>query len=299
MGHHGGYGGGDFGGGGGYGGGGGGYGGGGGCCGGGGGGWGRSALPAPPIAFHCRDMISSDGKKHTKRFCVPIGYNGGYGFPYFHGYPGTGLGQWGWGFPWIKSKIHKGEKGKGGEKEVVKPKKAGKRDQITKKQTVHVGYGYASGDNYRLGYQSGGMGGLASTFTGQLGPHGAQEHFKKSIINKRNFGYGGPGQGDPAGAGFGGHSTPYGHPVTHPGFTTMGFPGHALASTDVRRGAIVNRPKRGLFEERYPEQEDLVQENDDFQVEDGEKEFAHYQYVDAAGGYQPEEEVEENTQPAE
>ena len=213
-------------------------------------------------------MVSSDGKKHTKRFCVPIGYNGGYGFPWHHGYPGTGLGQWGWGFPWIKSKVE-GSKGHKAETKKGKSTKKQQRDQITKKQTVHVGYGYASGDNYRLGYQSGGMGGLSSQFTGQLGPNEAVEHFKKSMINKRQY----PGvHGLGGDAGYGGHSQPYGHPVTHPGFTTMGFPGHALATTDVR-SQIQQRQRREL------EQEEFLQNDEQFEVEDPEKEFAQYQYV--------------------
>lgn len=182
-----------------------------------GGGWGRSQvlLPAPPIAFHCRDMISADGKRHTKRFCVPIGHNGGYGWPYFHGYPGVGLGLWGWGHPWIKSKVHKAKK-----------EKKDQRDIISKKQTVHFGYGYA------------GMGSLVTP--------NQENNFKKSVINKRQFG------GAPAltnGVGYGGHSQPYGHPVTHPGFTTMGFPGHALASTDVRNQIRHPKVKRQVYEE--------------------------------------------------
>lgn len=35
----------------------------------------------------------------------PIGYQGGYGWPYWHGYPGVGTGLWGWGWPWIKHKV--------------------------------------------------------------------------------------------------------------------------------------------------------------------------------------------------
>merc|ERR1712224_724838 len=47
-------------------------------------------------------------------------------------------------------------------------------------------------------------------------------------------GYGGVGHGVGAGgAGGFGMSTPYGHPVTHPGFTTMGFPGHAMAEATI------------------------------------------------------------------
>lgn len=246
-------------------------------------------------------MVSTDGKKQTQRFCVPIGYYGGHGWPYFHGYPGTGLGQWGWGFPWIKDKIHKNKEGKkkAHEKEAenkvekteeksekTKSNKKEVRDHISKKQTVHVGYGYASGDNYRLGYQSGGMGGLASTFTGQLGPSPAEEHFKKSIINKRQFRFGGPAGGDA----FGGHSTPYGHPVTHPGFTTMGFPGHALASTDVRRSVV--RPRRSIYDEDESIPEEILSQVNTFDVEDPEQEFAEFQYA----GYSPEESNQQNVE---
>jgi len=116
---------------------------------------------------------------------------------------------------------------------------------VVKKQTVHVGYGYASGDNYRLGYQEGGMGGLASSFTGQVGAdHGgnfdASDHFNKRSIVKRHF-EGGHGYGSFNSGMMHGSATPYGHPVTHPGFTTMGFPGHALASQDVRN--TITHPK--------------------------------------------------------
>jgi len=48
----------------------------------------------------------------------------------------------------------------------------------TKKQTIHVGYGYASGDNYRLGYGSGGMGGVA----GFTSPHNLNEQFARSRV---------------------------------------------------------------------------------------------------------------------
>lgn len=44
---------------------------------------------------------------NCKRFCVPVGYHGGYGWPYWHGYPGVGTGLWGWGWPWIKNKVPK------------------------------------------------------------------------------------------------------------------------------------------------------------------------------------------------
>lgn len=125
-------------------------------------------------AYHCKDQVekSAKGKQDAtaKRFCVPIGYHGGYGFPYFHGYPGVGTGLWGWGWPWIKNKVP-GSKTKD-KKIESKESKESKKSMIpteenkkTKKQTIHVGYGFASGDNYRLGYGAGGMGGVAG-FTG-------------------------------------------------------------------------------------------------------------------------------------
>ena len=132
--------------------------------------------------YHCKDQVEKatgkDEEATTKRFCVPIGYHGGYGFPYFHGYPGVGTGLWGWGWPWIKNKVP-GSK--------LKEKKATSKDtkkssipegHQTKKQTIHVGYGYASGDNYRLGYGSGGMGGVA----GFTSPHNLNEQFVRSRV---------------------------------------------------------------------------------------------------------------------
>lgn len=161
-------------------------------------------------------MVSKDGEAKTKRFCVPV-----YGFPEYD------------------------------------------RDTISrpiKKQTVHVGYGYASGDNYRLGYQQGGMGGLASSFTGQLEaqPHDSmgdrfskRSYFARPVM-KRHY------NGQFASYNHGmlhGSATPYGHPVTHPGFTTMGYPGHALASQDVRASIprALYKYKRDAFEEEPEE----------------------------------------------
>ena len=139
------------------------------------------------VGLHCRDIVPDEGdasgktKSKSKRFCVPIGYHGGYGWPFWHGYPGAGLGMYGWGWPWYKSKVPKGAKeessdakkaGKSNEKDEKKASKdlkSTQRDQIPgpvhkneKKQTIHVGYGYASGDNYRLGYGFGGMGGVSA-----------------------------------------------------------------------------------------------------------------------------------------
>ena len=167
------------------------------------------------VGLHCRDIVpdgnddkDSKGKGKSKRFCVPIGYHGGYGWPFWHGYPGAGLGMFGWGWPWYKSKVPKGEKSASveakkadksndkDEKKDSKDLKSTQRDQIPgadhkpeKKQTIHVGYGYASGDNYRLGYGMGGMGGVSS-FSGGAQPgiaqvedgHGESGYKKKSAI---------------------------------------------------------------------------------------------------------------------
>ena len=83
------------------------------------------------MGLHCRDIINSDDKtkSSSKRFCVPIGYHGGYGWPFWHGYPGAGLGMFGWGWPWYKSKVPKGEKGKD---QPEKPKVADKADDDKK-----------------------------------------------------------------------------------------------------------------------------------------------------------------------
>lgn len=270
--------------------------------------------------YHCRDMVGSDQHREdveSKRFCVPVGYHGGYGWPYWHGYPGVGTGLWGWGWPWIKNKVPKGKE----ERKIVtdennaqvgnnhdfnkikkedkistterkngtveqqttqlysidskskqKEKSTSTRDTIpmdhnekkTKKQTIHVGYGYASGDNYRLGYGFGGMGGVAGFSGGNVngglgGPSGVErskipksetnkyQTTKSNIPNpetphavsgsKRNFGDNGH---DFDGYGI----AKMGHPVTHPGFTTMGYPGHALSSTDVKNKIPVVKFKR-------------------------------------------------------
>ena len=50
------------------------------------------------------------------------------------------------------------------------------------------------------------------------------------------------------GSGSGGH-TPYGHPVTHPGLTTLGWPGHTISTTDVKHGVpkVTAKVKRQIF----------------------------------------------------
>ena len=137
-------------------------------------------------------------------------------------------------FPWARSDIPQEEN-------------ANKREDIptenkkSKKQTIHLGYGYASGDNYRLGFGFGGMGGLDPFQTqGQhpgMNPGGpdAQHVFGRSHVPRRQM------IGFPHGHGHFGHGvgpgypTPGGHPVTHPGFSTLGYPGHALATVDVKK----------------------------------------------------------------
>ena len=154
-------------------------------------------------AYHCQDVVekSKDGSASgSKRFCVPIGYRGGYGWPYWHGYPGVGTGLWGWGWPWIKNKVP-GSKNKtstaneqrsSGSSTTTRSvipvpsteEKLSKKS--TKKQTIHVGYGYASGDNYRLGYGYGGMGGVAGFAPGP-GAQGGPGTFSRSNIPKANI----------------------------------------------------------------------------------------------------------------
>jgi hypothetical protein len=149
-------------------------------------------------------------------------------------------------FPWARSKINKNDKNDKNNKD----EKGSKRGDIpTKKQTIHLGYGYASGDNYRLGFGFGGMGGLDPFQT--LGSHEgmapggpeAQHVFGRSHVPRQLIGF--PGHGH-LGGHFGGHMGAHGfgpaypapgggHPVTHPGFSTMGYPGHGIATVDVKK----------------------------------------------------------------
>jgi len=237
------------------------------------GGWGRNSIPPPQMVYHCRDIISTDGDSQPlTRTCIPIGFQS----PYFPTYPGPAAAvrsaEW---IPEEENDAPEEEAEDSQEEEEAqapvtetkksKDKKAKKttvdkkteRDNIespVKKQTVHVGYGYASGDNYRLGYNQGGMGGIAQSFNGKVVSNGADDllggfNKKKSDISKkeknekRNFG-GHAGINMPGGYGM---ATPYGHPVTHPGFTTMGFPGHALASADVKNNIPHAKVKRQVF----------------------------------------------------
>ena len=177
------------------------------------------------------------------------GYQGPSGTEW--GYPGSGFGTypprfpWMKAFPWARSKIKKDEKGD-------------KRGNIpTKKQTIHLGYGYASGDNYRLGFGFGGMGGLDPFQTlgshvgnGPGGPE-AQHVFGRSHVPKQIIGFPGNAPGH-FGAHFGGHGIgpgypgPGSHPVTHPGFSTMGYPGHAIATLDIKKVIMKFRRKKAL-----------------------------------------------------
>jgi len=83
----------------------------------------------------------------------------------------------------------------------------------------------------------GGMGGVA----GFTSPHGAPlTQFARSHIpaaestkdvtgTKRNMAF----SQEPSATG-----SMLGHPVTHPGFTTMGFPGHADSSVEAQKSRI-------------------------------------------------------------
>lgn len=236
----------------------------------------------PMSAYHCHDVVAKAGSK-AKRFCVPIGYKGGYDWPYHQGYPGVGTGLWGWGWPWIKNKVP-GSKGKAKTTPDAKAKDAKAKDakvatatdtkeatatdaksstrslipdpksehspKSTKKQTIHVGYGYASGDNYRLGYGFGGMGGV-SGFNRETA--GAAEHsYRSKIPNSKkeqvkNSSSIPESSKDVTASGRQFESnnqapavlenTPdsesKGGPMSHPGFTTMGAE-PAYASLDVK-----------------------------------------------------------------
>lgn len=68
------------------------------------------------------------------------------------------------------------------------------------------------------------------------------------------WGNGGWGHGGWGGHGHGhGFAAPYGHPITHPGFSTIGFPGHALATADVKNTIAHKRgrSKRQLLPAQY------------------------------------------------
>lgn len=90
--------------------------------------------------------------------------------------------------------------------------------------------------------------------------NGHNQYFRSAIpknnkASKRWGSWGGHG-------GWGGHgsysehhgfSAPYGHPITHPGFSTIGFPGHAVATADVKNKIAQKRgrAKRQLIPAQY------------------------------------------------
>ena len=91
-----------------------------------------------------------------------------------------------------------------------------------------------------------GVGGVTGTSVYRSNiPKGNQKGFKR--WGWGHGGYGGHGYGH---GGFGhghggwGYAAPYGHPITHPGFTSIGFPGHALASFDVKNNIAQKRGKQ-------------------------------------------------------
>lgn len=83
------------------------------------------------------------------------------------------------------------------------------------------------------------MGGLTGTSVYRSNiPKGNQKGFKR--WGWGHGGYHGYGHGH----GGWGYAAPYGHPITHPGFTSIGFPGHALASFDVKNSIAQKRGKQ-------------------------------------------------------
>jgi len=224
-------------------------------------------------AYHCHDVVDKThaGSK-AQRFCIPLGGND---WPHHQGYPGVTAGLLGWGLPAIKNtvpgnnekgKTTKGTKVKGEKLSSEVETKASRRSLIsaplpdhssksTKKETIHVGYGYASGDNYRLGYGFGGMGGV-SGFNRETA--GAAEHSYRSKIpnsknsevkvknniptpettkdvnaSKRNIG----ASNNPSSIQPG--TAPYNQPQIHPGFTTMGYPGHGNSQVAVSQVGVL------------------------------------------------------------
>ena len=74
------------------------------------------------------------------------------------------------------------------------------------------------------------------------------------------------------GGGFG-YAMPYGHPVTHPGFTTVAWPGHAITTNDIKN-MIPKAPvkvKRQVFgaPEGYGGMMPMQQEAPDYPQEQG------------------------------
>ena len=87
----------------------------------------------------------------------------GYGGPGFGGFPGAGWGYpyygYGSGYPYWFARQKIPQKSKDVKPNTREEIPLAEENSPRKKQTIHLGYGYASGDNYRLGYGMGGMGG--------------------------------------------------------------------------------------------------------------------------------------------
>lgn len=86
-----------------------------------------------------------------------------------------------------------------------------------------------------------GVGGVTGTsvYRSKI-PRGNLKGFKRWGWGHGGFGHGGFGHGH----GGWGYAAPYGHPITHPGFTSIGFPGHALATFDVKNSIAQKRGKQ-------------------------------------------------------
>ena len=104
--------------------------------------------------------------------CGAFGGCGGPGFGYwgngllghgFGGFPGAGWGYpnygYGYGYPYWFARQKIPQKSKDVKPNTREEIPLAEDNSQRKKQTIHLGYGYASGDNYRLGYGMGGMGG--------------------------------------------------------------------------------------------------------------------------------------------
>lgn len=93
-----------------------------------------------------------------------------------------------------------------------------------------------------------GVGGVTGTsvYRSKI-PRGNMKGFKRWGWGHGGYGgHGGFGHGGYGGHGHGGwgYAAPYGHPITHPGFTSIGFPGHAMATFDVKNRIVQKRGKQ-------------------------------------------------------
>ncbi|XP_046845389.1 LOW QUALITY PROTEIN: fibroin heavy chain-like [Xenia sp. Carnegie-2017] len=213
--------------------------------------WGGYALGVyPGLGPYSFGVVSKSkiGKSKTLKKCGIAGCMGGLGLGLDSyqgpstvglGSPGSGFGTYPTRFPWMKTfpSVRSA---------VSSSKKGQKRGYIpSKKQTIHLGYGYASGDNYRLGYGLGGMGaldplqshnGIAPVVPNV--PH-VPHVFGRSKVPRQMIGLPSHDTGD-IGTPFGYSANPgqVGHPVLHPGYSTMAYPGHAIATADVKKGKV-------------------------------------------------------------